>query len=86
MRLGSLWDPVESESGSQEFAILAQKWPKIVVREKVDSWVFANQMPATALLPPTVHGEGVSRGRVRGCGSLRWIHVTCDRLHASRET
>ena len=40
-------------------------------KKKVDFWFFANQMPATALLPPTVHSEGVSRGRVCDCGCLR---------------
>ena len=38
----------------------SQKWSRIAPRKKVDSLVFANH--------PTIHCEGVSRGRVRGGG------------------
>ena len=40
-----------------KLAVLAQKWLKIHAWKKVDFWVFANQMPANALLLPTEHSE-----------------------------
>ena len=48
-----------------EFAVLAQKWWKLLIK-KVDFWVMG--LGQDQKQHPAVHYMGVSRGRVCGCG------------------
>ena len=58
----------------------------LIAAQKYDFLVFANQMPATALLSPTVHSEGVSRWRVLAVAVCVSDFVTGDMGHVTCDT